>query len=90
MRNSLKQSLLNFRISPKPFMTKTNNLNDKLLMQKLSNGGQTNLYEWFEKNVDELYEEQAIEECTSFDEIKYIFHDEFHEIFVMNCPYPII
>lgn len=37
-------------------MTKIKEEDNLLLMHKLSNGGWTNLSEWFEKTVDELYE----------------------------------
>ena len=43
-------------------MTKPNNLNKQILMHKLLNSGRTNLCEWFEKIIDDFYEEQEIEE----------------------------
>ena len=44
MRNYFKSSLLSFKNSSKPFMTKKNELDDQLLMHKLLNGGQTSLW----------------------------------------------
>ena len=46
----------------------------------------TNLYEWFENIVDEFYDEKAIEERTSFDNIKYRSHDDLHDNFL--CIFP--
>ena len=76
-RNSYKLSFLSFKYSSKPFITKTNELDDQLLIQKLSNGGQKNICKWFEKIVDVFYKEKEIKEQTSFDEMKSIFHDDF-------------
>jgi hypothetical protein len=50
------------------------------------NGRKSNLYEWFEKIINDFYEEQAIEEQTSFDEIKSRFYDDFHKIFFCIVP----
>jgi hypothetical protein len=36
---------------------------------------------WFEGVVDNFCEEQAIEEITSFDEIKHKSQDDFHKSF---------
>ena len=57
-----------------------------LLMKNLINDSRTNLSQWFEKIVDKFCEEQAIEECTSFDEIKSIFHDDLHKCFLCTVP----
>ena len=42
------------------YMTKPEKLDNQLRLQKLSNGGRTNLSEWFEGIVYDFYEEQAI------------------------------
>ena len=42
---------------------------DQELLEKLIQGGRTNLSEWFEKITDDFYEEKAIEERTSVDTI---------------------
>lgn len=55
-------------------------------MHNVRNGGQTNLSEWFQKTVDEFCEEKVIEECTSFDDIKYRFHENLHDIFMCTIP----
>ena len=39
-------------------------------MKNITNDGYTNIFEWFKKIIDEFYEEQAIEEHTSFNKIK--------------------
>ena len=44
--------------------------------------GRTILSEWAEKIVDKFCEEKAINERTSFNNIKSRFHDEFHKIFL--------
>ena len=46
-------------------------------MHMLRNGGRTNLSEWAKQIVDDFYEEQAIDERTSLDNIKIRFHDDF-------------
>ena len=51
-------------------------------MHTLKNGNKTNLSEWVEHIVDNFCEEQAIDERASFDNIKYNFHDDFHERFL--------
>ena len=43
-------------------MTKTNDIDDQLLVHKLLNDGRTNFCEWFDKIVDDFCEEQEIEE----------------------------
>lgn len=53
-----------------------------LLMQNLSNDDRTNLSKCFEQIVDGFCEEKAIKEITSFNKVKSIFHDEFHESFL--------
>ena len=52
------------------------------LMHTLRSGGRTNLSKWVEQIVDNFCEEQAIDERTSFDNIKNHFHDDFHESFL--------
>ena len=65
-------------------MTRIDHNNEKLLMCKLSNGGQTNLYGWFDKICNDYYEEQAIKERTSLDEIHKRFYDDLHESFFVT------
>ena len=52
------------------------------LLHKLTNSGRTNLSEWVENIIDNFCEEQAIDETTSYDNIKDHFHDDFHENFL--------
>ena len=40
------------------------------LLEKMIRGGRTNLLEWFEKIVDDLCEEQAVEDRTSVETVK--------------------
>ena len=63
-------------------MTKIKDWNNMLLMHKLSNNGQINLSKWFEKIVDDFCEEKEIEEHTSFNHVKYRFHDDLHDSFL--------
>ena len=46
-------------------------------MHTLWNSGRTNLSEWAKQIVDEFYEEQAIDEGVSFDNIESHFHESF-------------
>ena len=55
-------------------------------MHKLTNGGRTNLSEWVKNIIDNFCKEQAIDERTSYDNIKDLFHDNFHEIFLCTIP----
>ena len=50
-------------------MKKPEVIKDQQLLDKLIQGGRTNLSEWFEKINDEFCEEQAIEERTSVETI---------------------
>ena len=42
---------------------------EQQILDKLIRRGRTNLSEWFEKNTDDFFEEQAIEERTSIETI---------------------
>ena len=53
-------------------------------MHTLQIGGINNLSKWDEQIVDDFYEEQAIDETTSFDKIKSHFHDDFHKSLFCN------
>ena len=63
-------------------MTQPQQLENRQLMHTLQNGGRTNLSELVEQIVDKFYEEKAIDERASFDNIKSRFHDDFHENFL--------
>ena len=52
----------------------------------LWNDGRTNLSEWVEQIVDDFWEEQAIDERASFDNIKSLIHGDFHESFLCTIP----
>ena len=52
---------------------------DQELLEKLIWVEWTNLSEWFEKIINELCEEQAIEERTSIETIQKIFYTDFIE-----------
>ena len=47
---------------------------DQELLEKLIQGGWTNLLEWFEKIIDGFHEEQSIEERTSVEIVQKIFY----------------
>ena len=55
---------------------------NRQLMHTLQNGGRTNLLEWIKHIVENFYEEQAIDNRASFDNIKDHFHNDFHESFL--------
>ena len=59
------------------------------LLHKLTNSGITNLSEWVENIIDNFCKEQAIDERTSYDNIKDRFHDDFHESFICTIPTPL-
>ena len=62
---------------------------NRQLLHKLTNGGRTNLSEWVENVIDNFCEEQAIDERTLYDNIKYHFHDDFHKSFLCTIPTPL-
>ena len=47
------------------------------LLDKLTNGGRTNLSEWVESIIDNFCKEQAIDKRMSYDSIKDHFHENF-------------
>ena len=55
-------------------------------MQKLCNGGRTNLSEWVKNIVDELFEEKVIKEHTFLNDTRYILHDDLHNYFLCTIP----
>ena len=57
---------------------------DQQLLEKLIREGRTNFSEWFEKIVDEFYEEQAVEERTSVETIKKKFYTNLNEQFLCS------
>ena len=59
-----------------------NEVKNRQLLHKLTNGGRTNLSEWVENIINNFCKEQAIDERTSYDSIKDRFHDDFHERFL--------
>ena len=59
---------------------------DQELLEKLIQGGWTNLSEWFKKITDELCEEQAIEERTSVETIQKKFYTDLTEQFLCSLP----
>ena len=52
---------------------------DQHLLEKLIQGGRTNLSEWFEKITDNFCEEQAIEERISVEVIQKKFYIDLTE-----------
>ena len=57
---------------------------DQQLLEKLIQGGRTNLSEWFEKIIDEFCEEQPIEERTSVESIQKKFDTDLTEQFLCS------
>ena len=60
-------------------MKKPEATKDQKLLEKLIQGGRTNLSEWFEKITDKFCEEQAIEERTSVETIQKKFYTDLIE-----------
>ena len=56
------------------------------MIQKLSQGGKTNLSEWFEKIADEFCQEQAVEERVSAESIEKRLYTDFTEQFLCSLP----
>ena len=66
------------------FMSKLDSHNETLLMHKIYKGGRPNIYDWIENICEDFYEEEAIEEIISIDEIKTIFYNNLHESFFVT------
>ena len=67
-------------------MKKPEATKDQELLEKLIQGGSTNLSEWFENITDEFYKEQAIEERTSVKTIQKIFYTDLTDYFMGSLP----
>ena len=52
---------------------------DQQLLEKLIQGGRTNLSEWFGKITDDFCEEQVVEDKTLVEIIKEKFYTDFTE-----------
>ena len=61
-------------------------IKDQKLLDKLIQGGRTNLSEWFENITDEFCEEQAIEERTSVETIQNKFYTDLTKQFLCSLP----
>ena len=55
---------------------------DQQLLEKLIQGGRTNMSEWFEKITDEFCEEKAIEERNSVETIQNKFYIDLTDLVV--------
>ena len=67
-------------------MKKLKATKDQQLLDKLIQGGRTNLSEWFENITDEFCEEQAIEERTSVETIQKKFYTDLTKQFLCSLP----
>ena len=65
-------------------MKNTEGTKDQQLLEKNIRRGRTNFSEWFEKIVDEFYEEQAVEDKTSVETIKKKFYTDLTEQFLCS------
>ena len=61
-------------------------IKDQQLLDKLIQGGRTNLSEWFEKITDDFCEEQAVEDRTLVEIIKDKFYTDLTEQFLCSLP----
>jgi hypothetical protein len=59
---------------------------DENLMQKIINGGRTNLNEWFENIVQDYIKEQSIKYRESVKTIKNKLYTELHDEFLCIVP----
>ena len=59
---------------------------DQELLEKLIQGGRTNLSEWFENITDEFCEEQAMKERTLVESIQKRFYTDLIEQFLYSLP----
>jgi hypothetical protein len=60
---------------------------DEQMMLKITNGGQTNLHECFERIAQDYIEEQAIEDSSSINTVKEKFYIDLHIGFLYNVSY---
>ena len=67
-------------------MRKPDATKEQQLLEKLIQGGRTNLSKWFEKIADEFCEEQAVEDRTSVETVKEKFYTDFTEQFLCSLP----
>ena len=67
-------------------MKKPKVIKDQKLLDKLIQGGRTNLSEWFKKIADEFCEEQAVEERTSVETTEKKFYTDLTEQFLCSLP----
>ena len=67
-------------------MRKLDGIKEQQLLEKLIRGGRTKLSEWFEKIVDDFYEEQAVEDRTSVETVKDKFYTDLTEQFLCSLP----
>ena len=65
-------------------MRKPDRIKEQQLLEKLIRGGRTNLSEWFEKIIDDFYEEQAVEDRTSVETVKEKFYTDLTEQFMCS------
>ena len=57
---------------------------EQQLLEKLIQGGRTNLSEWFEKIADNFCEEQAVKDRTSVETVKENFYTDLIEQFLCS------
>ena len=68
------------------WMRKPDATKEQQLLEKLIWGGRTNFSEWFEKIVDNFYEEQAVEDRTLVETVKEKFYTDLAEQFLCSLP----
>ena len=67
-------------------MTIINDHDNLLLIQNITNSDQKNISKLLKEIINKLYEEKEIEEHTSSNKIKSLFHDNFHEYLLCVIP----
>ena len=65
-------------------MRKPDGIKEQQLLEKLIHGGRTNLSDWFEKIVDDFYEEQSVKDRTLVETMKEKFYTDLFEQFLCS------
>ena len=67
-------------------MKKTDATKEEQLLEKLIQGGRTNLSEWCENIADDFCEEKALEDWTSVETVKAKFYTDFTDQLLCSLP----
>ena len=65
-------------------MKKLEGTKDQQFLEKMIQGGRTNLLEWFKNIADDFFKEQAVEDRTSMEIVKEKFYIDLTEQFLCS------